>query len=303
MDITLALGGGGVKGSAHVGVLRALDREGIRIKALAGTSAGGLWGGFYAAGYPPDDIMEVMNRLDPDTMYNREQGDGPALLGLAGIRDLLNENLGGLTFDKLKIPFAVTAVNLNTAELVIIQNGLVAEAILATIAIPGIFPPVNLGGETLIDGGLLDPVPVRLARSLSPNLPVVSVVLSPALDGWAESGRPSLFDSIPYMAKYIAKLRIAKALDIFLRSVDIAGVMMTELRLQNDLPEIIIRPDVPQAGLLDKIDPREFARMGEMATQAALPKIYQSMPWYLRLKRKMTQYFTNFDLTGTKNDA
>ncbi len=303
MDIALALGGGGVKGHAHVGVLRAFEREGIRIKAIAGTSAGGLWGGLYAAGYSPDVILEKMGTLDPDTIYERVPDDGPAVLGLAGIRKILKEMLGDLTFEDLKIPFGVTAVNLNTAELVVIQSGKIYDAILATIAIPGIFPPVIMDGKTLVDGGLLDPVPVRLARWYAYELPVVAVVLSPSLDGWSNSESPRLFESLPFVAKYIARLRIAQAFNIFVRTVDIAGVMMTEMRLQNDRPEVIIRPSLPQVSLLDEVDANELAKMGDISTQAALSEIKSAMRWDRRLKRRLARPFKDSHYIDVKSDA
>jgi len=293
MEITLALGGGGAKGNAHIGVLRLLDQEGFRIRAIAGTSAGGLWGSFYAAGYSPDEIEAGLSQVDPDTIYNRSSGDGPAMMGLSGVRDILQEKLGKLTFDQLRIPFAVTAVDIDLAEQVILREGSVVDAVLATIAVPGVFPPKHINGRMLVDGGVLDPVPVALARQLAPGLPVVAVVLSPMMDQWNGPVKPRLFESLPFLSQYLARLRIAQAFNIFVRSVDIGGVMMTELRLQIEKPDVIIRPDVPQIGLMDRVDVYEVARLGERAAQAALPDLRRAVSWRSRLSRRLaTPKFT-----------
>jgi NTE family protein len=288
MDITLALGGGGAKGNAHIGVLRVLDREGFRIRAIAGTSAGGLWGSLYAAGYTPDEIEAELSQIDHDTIYDRSAGDGPAMLGLAGVRKILREKLGKLNFNQLRVPFAVTAVDIDRAELVILRDGPVMEAVLATIAVPGVFPPKRIDGRMLVDGGVLDPVPVALARSLAPGLPVVAVVLSPKMNDWMGPEKPRLFESLPFLSQYIARLRVAQAFNIFVRSVDIGGVMMTELRLQVDRPDVIIRPDVPRIGLLDRVDVTHVARLGERATEAALPHLRRAVSWRGRLSRRLS---------------
>jgi NTE family protein len=289
MEIALALGGGGVKGNAHIGVLRVLERSGVRIHALAGTSAGGLWGALFAAGYHPDEIEQFFKGIDPSTIYNRRPGEGPSWLGLAGIYELLQEKLGDITFEDLAIPFAVTAVDIDRAEQVILRQGKVLDAVLATIAVPGVFSPVLREGRTLIDGGVLDPVPVVVARSLAPELPVVAVVLSPPLTEWGGPVRPRLLNSLPFIANYIAKMRIAQATNIFLRSIDIGGAMLTELRLKLDKPDVIIRPAVPQIGLLDQVDIGEVARLGEHAAEAALPEIRKTVSWRGWLSRKISR--------------
>jgi NTE family protein len=288
MDIVLALGGGGVKGHAHIGVLRVLEREGFRVRAIAGTSAGGLWGCFFAAGYSPAIIEEEMSRLNPETLYHRTPGDGPAMLGLAGIHELLNEKLGEITFSELRIPFAVTAVDLERAEQIILSEGRVVDAILATIAVPGIFPPRQLGGKILVDGGVLDPVPVEVARALMPGFPVVAVVLSPELNAWYGPGSPRLLNALPFLSNYLGRLRIAQALNIFMRSVDIGGVALTEMRLRLERPDVVIRPVVPHIGLLDKVNPRDVAKLGEEAAEAALPQLRQAVSWRGRISRQIS---------------
>jgi NTE family protein len=289
MDISVALGGGGVKGNAHIGVLRVLEREGFHIRALAGTSAGGLWGSFYAAGFSPDEIERQMIAHDHTLLYKRQPGDGPAVMGLGGLVQLLEEVFGDCTFEQLRLPFAVTAVDLELARRVVLRSGRVIDAILATIAVPGVFPPKEIDGRLLIDGGVMDPVPISLARVLAPGLPVVAVVLSPPVDQWRNPVKPRLLSTLPFLGSYISRHRFTRALDIFMRSVDIGGALLTEQILELERPEVIIRPAVPYIGLLDPVDVAEVARIGERAAEAALPQLYHVVSWRGRLSNRISR--------------
>jgi NTE family protein len=278
-EIALALGGGGAKGFAHIGVLRALERNGFVVRALSGTSAGGMIGSIYAAGYSPDEIEAWMKSVDQTKAFARKTGDGPALAGLSGVAEVLTAMLGELTFEDTRIPFAVTAVTLDTARLLALRRGKLLEAVLATIAVPGVFPPKVWEDMTLIDGGVLDPVPVTLARALGPRLPVAAVVLSPPVDEWIQPTPPRLLAALPMVTETLGRIRLAKAFNIFLRSVDIGGAEMTELRLKLDRPEVILRPAVPHIGLMDRVDIGEVARLGEAAVEAALPRLRAAVSW------------------------
>ena len=225
----------------------------------------------------------------PPQRPQRKPDDGPSMLGLAGVVEILSETLVDCTFEDLLLPFAVTAVNLETAQLIAIRRGRVMDAVLATIAVPGIFPPRQWEDQLLIDGGVLDPVPVNLARQIAPGLPVVAVVLSPPVEEWVKPTRPRLLNSLPFLAQYLTRLRVAKALNIFLRSIDIAGAQLTELRLQVDKPDVIIRPAVPHIGFLDTVDVREVARLGEEATRDALPALHQAVGLRSWVARKVTR--------------
>jgi NTE family protein len=270
--------------------MRVLEQAGFRIRGIAGTSAGGLWGSLYAFGYNPDEIQRRFSQIDPVTIYARQPGDAPAWMGLKGVKQLLYEALGDCRFEDLRMPFAVTAVDLHTAEFYTLQSGKVVDAIMATIALPGVFPSAQWNERTLIDGGVLSPVPVGLARSLAPQLPVVAVVLSPPVDEWSGMQEPRLLHSMPFVSQYMSRLRIAQALNIFMRGVDIGGAMLTELSLQLEQPDVIIRPAVPHIGLLDLVDVAEVARLGERATELALPQLEQAVGWRRRLVRRLKPY-------------
>jgi len=240
MDISLALGGGGAKGIAHLGVLLCLERHGYKIRAISGTSAGGIIAAIYAAGFSPSEMLDRFLRIDQSSLYGRLPGDGPSLLGVVGINKILHEMIGECTFSDLKIPTALTAVDLESEEEVILKKGRVIDAILATIALPGVFPPHLWDGRHLVDGGLLDPVPVQPARLLAPGLPVVASVLSstePQPVNYLEP--PPFLSGIP-LVRQVARLRVGQAFNIFIHSIDITSRYLTTMRLKLDQPEVII---------------------------------------------------------------
>jgi NTE family protein len=287
MDITLALGGGGAKGNAHIGVIRRLEKEGFRVRGVAGTSFGGLVAVFYALGNSADQIEEIFSSLDQTQLYGHAPEDGPSLVGLAGVVRFLKETIGERTFDDLKIPCVLTAVDLKSGKEVLLSKGRLSDAILATIALPGIFPPRKIDGLELIDGGTLDPVPVAPARKLAPRLPVVAVVLNLPM------GIPPQPWHLPlrnYWAGLIfsyvlSKMRYDTVWDVFSRSLDITGRALTQFRLEADRPEILIRPDVLHIDTLDIVDVREVAKLGEEAVETAMPQLRNLFTWRTRWRR------------------
>lgn len=287
VDITLALGGGGVKGYAHIGVIKVLEQAGFRIRAVAGTSAGGMVGAIYAAGYSPGEIEKHLAVMDQRYLYRRDRGDGPSLLGLSGAIQELAKLLGEKTFEDTRIPFACTAVDLDSGTQVDLNHGPLLDAVIATIALPGIFPPKMWNGHLLVDGGIFDPVPVSLARRLAPNVPVVAVALSPPLSSWANHQRaPRLLSSLPLLSR-LNQMRLAQSFNLFLRSIDLAGCYLTDLRLKVEHPEVVIRPQVAPIGFLDKIDPFEVIKIGEKAATEALPRLKRLNGWRFRLSSRL----------------
>lgn len=271
-ELALVLGGGGARGNAHIGVLRVLEAEGYHIRAVAGTSAGGLVAVFYAAGFSPDAIERLFSQVNQEDLYGRSPQDGPALLGLAGAERWLRQQLGDRTFADLRLPCAVTAVDLNSRREIVIGEGSVVDALLATIAVPGIFPPRQMGDMRLVDGGVLNPVPVSVARMLAPGVPVVAVVLTPPMEAPIAPSIPGL--QLPsLLAEPLRRLRFTQAMGIFLESVEIGSRALTQWRLDAEKPEVIIRPAVEQIGLLQKVNVSEVVRLGEEAAQKALPEL------------------------------
>ena len=278
-EIAVALGGGGARGSAHIGVLRALEKEGYHIAAVAGTSIGGLVAALYAAGYSPDEIEEKFSAVDQNKLYQLGLYNKPALLGLGKVDNWLDKILDGKTFAETRIPCALTASDLNFNSEVTLNPGPLKNAILATIAIPGVFPPHAKDDHYLVDGGLLNPVPVSLARELAPELPVVAVALTAPLSSASSYYLPASLSSIipNSIAKLITRLSVSQAMDVFLHSVDISNRAITELRLEKEPPDLLIRPAVDKIGLLDKIVVEDVVRLGEEATEAVLPELARVM--------------------------
>jgi NTE family protein len=288
MEITLALGGGGAKGNSHIGVIRRLEKEGYKIRSVAGTSFGGLVAILYASGRTPNEIEEIFTATDQGNLYARDLNDGPSLLGLSGVRKLLDTILGEKTFDDLKIPCAVTAVDTKTGSEVVISEGYLRDAVLATIALPGIFPPRHLNDWDLMDGGVLNPVPVTVARMLSPDLPIVAVVLNDPLHIPVRTYTIPVPAILPkQITDRIHRLQYAQAFDIFMRAVDLSSRAVAHYRLETDAPDIIVRPNVHHLELLDKVVVKDVAMLGEAAVEDVLPELKKVTSWMGRMNRKL----------------
>ncbi len=273
--IAVALGGGGAKGNAHIGVLRRLEEEGYQIVAIAGTSIGGLVGAFFAAGYSPDEIERVFTEIDQSKLYELGLHAQPGILGLGRVRSWLDKMLGEKTFADTRIPCALTAADLECNCEVTLSSGKLTNAILASIAVPGVFPPFKLDDHHLIDGGVLNPVPVSLARELAPEIPVVAVSLSSPLTPTTSYHLPVALPSVipDSLIKRITRLNVAQAMNVFLQSVEMTNQAVTELRLQIEPPDVLIRPVVAEIGLLDQVVVADVARLGEEATDAVLSEL------------------------------
>ena len=176
--IGLALGGGAVRGAAHIGVLAVLEEAGLAPAVVTGTSAGAVVGALYASGLDPAEIATLARtlrwtRLVSPTVNRR------ALLDTARLARFLHKALHGQSFATLRRTFAAVACELTTGETVVLNSGPVSSAVLASAAIPGVFPPVERDGLLLVDGGLVDLVPAALARTLGAEVVVAVDVSGP----------------------------------------------------------------------------------------------------------------------------
>ena len=187
--VTLALGGGAALGWAHIGVLRAFSDFGFQIGAVAGTSIGALVGGTYLAGHldaleeiaRSASILKILSFLDLQ-LHGRGLLDGDSV-----VREL-NKFMSGVRIEELPLPYAAVAADLIAGEQVVFREGLLVEAIRASISIPGVFTPLQLGGQFLVDGGMVNPLPVSVARVLS-NDPVVAIDITGDYQGQTASLR------------------------------------------------------------------------------------------------------------------
>lgn len=285
MDITVALGGGGARGIAHLGVVQALQEQGFTIRALAGTSIGGLIGALLATGYSPDELRQRLCRLDQRKLFGQRPGDLPSLLGLAGLTDVLHDLVGELRFEDLKLPFAVTAVDIVTDAPMVIRSGRLVDAVLATIAIPGIFPPRPTHAKgLLVDGGMINPVPVDVARQLAPGLPTLAVPLTSVRPDKPGDGDPASALPIPGIHT-LQRLRVGQALNTFLLGWETSTRLLTELRLERDRPDGIVRPRVEDIQILSVIDVDEVFARGVAAVAGAPLELARLKSWRVRAAR------------------
>jgi NTE family protein len=173
----VALSGGGARGAAHTGVLRVLEREGIPIHCIAGTSSGAIVGAFHAAGVPAERQLAFAQRL----RWRTFRMIGIPRMGFFHTGELerfLVEVLGDIRFDALTIPLTVVATEFRTAKPVLFHEGRVAPAVAASAAIPIVFSPVKLGDMVLVDGGLTDNLPADVARQMGAEVVLGVSVLS-----------------------------------------------------------------------------------------------------------------------------
>lgn len=178
--VGLALGGGGAKGAAHIGIIKALEAAKIRIDYIAGTSMGALVGGWYAA---TGDIRAlenfIINIKRSDVFPVKEiikRKDGALFKG-ESIADKLRNELKNIKIEKLKIPFTALATNAKNGDEVRLKNGDLVDAIRASIALPIVFAPVAIDGQLLIDGGLVNPVPADVVKEMGADY-VIAVDVS-----------------------------------------------------------------------------------------------------------------------------
>ncbi|MCZ7651830.1 MAG: patatin-like phospholipase family protein [Thermoanaerobaculia bacterium] len=267
----LALGGGGARGVAHLGVLEVLERERIPVAGLAGTSMGGLLGALWAAGVPLERVEDELRRIAEPLELLRLVDLGLSASGLSvrGVKlyDLLTDLLGGdVRFEDLPLPLALTAADLASGRPVLLRHGPLAEAVRATVSLPGLFQPFAHEGLRLIDGGILDNLPVEAARALAAR-PVVAVDVLPRFRANAPGAEP--------VAPPLQPERVPQFLQELAHVALMMVAEMTELRLAACPADLVLRPEIPaEVSLLTsfhRVD--ELLLAGAAAAEAALPRL------------------------------
>lgn len=265
--IAIALGGGGARGLAHLGVLEALQAEGIRPRLLAGTSMGGLVGALWAATGNTADVIAAARgfRLPGRFMPGRVlvwEKIFPSAVAL----------LAGKTFDDLPIPLVVAAVDLVSGEEIALHSGPLLPAVRATCAVPGVFAPERIGSHCLVDGGVTNMLPVDLAWACDPDIVVaVNIVASPPCTVSVDSRYSRVATALgrivpnPMTAMY--------SYDIAMRSVEIALDRQRAMAVAMTGPEVLIDVDLTHVSITDFHRLDEIIDAGRRATQQALPRI------------------------------
>jgi len=160
MKIGLVLSGGGARGVAHIGALKALEEMGVEFSMVSGTSAGSIIGSMYAYGYKPDEIFAIVKSLSIFRSV-RPAWTWAGLLTIDGIRDLLLKHIPENNFSALKLPFTVAATEVSKGQIHYFTEGELVPAVICSSSIPAVFSPIRFNGGTYVDGGLLDNLPVK----------------------------------------------------------------------------------------------------------------------------------------------
>jgi NTE family protein len=263
--IGLALGSGGARGWAHIGVIRALKRMGFEPDIVTGTSIGALIGAMIAAGRF-DAFDREVSSLSPVKLakfFTEIHLPQAGLLGGKPIIEWLEEPhlLGGMTFADLQKPFAAVATDLYREHAVVITEGAVTQAVRASISIPGVFDPVVRNGAVLVDGGLVDPVPVRAARQLGAEV-VIAVDINTLLPEEKILATGEAVEAPSMIATLLQTMRM----------IENVGC---RVMLERDAPEILIRPAAGHLNTLDFNAGKSLISAGEAAVAAVKTELEQ----------------------------
>ena len=270
--VGLALGGGGARGLAHIGVLKVFEREHIPVHFIAGTSMGGIIGSAYAAGVPLDSItgvaLQIRKRMEQLRLLDFKLTGRGLLKGTRLYRQLGSLLGEELTFAELKIPLALMAVDILTGREVVLRDGIVVDAIRATMSVPGVFEPVPRGDMLLVDGGILNNVPVDVVSQAGMQR-IIAVDVMPDFP----RNRPGQAPVVLAPKTAYLPPAMQEVMNTFLIMIS----EMTEYRLRNSPPDLVIRPEIStQVSLLTGFElALEVIDAGQAAAEAALPEIRQ----------------------------
>ncbi len=253
--VALVLGGGAARGFAHIGVIRALEQEKIPIDLVVGTSVGSLIGAIYAADRNSFELEWTAFTLAKDDLFDYGLFNALAGMGVAKgekLEGFVRSRIPVANIEELKIPFAAVAADLNRGSLVVLNSGPVGRAVRASSAIPGVFQPVEHQGKLLVDGGIIDNVPVSVARQLGADIVI-------AVD----------------IGKQVSNFNIDNIIDVMLQAITIMGA--ENARTKKVAADVLIAPNVGDLGMLDFTQKKRCMQAGIEATQQALPEIREKI--------------------------
>jgi len=283
LKVGLALGGGGARGLAHIGVLKVLERENIPIDIITGTSMGAIIGAVYALKKDISAIVKIAEKYSKISEFNldlsfgeKERKDKPLffkkmsdflkkgyILNLElrkkylndgeEIRKIISELVDDETFEDTQIPFAAVAADLIKGDKVIINRGKLFNALLASASIPGMFPPITLDKKILVDGGIVDVVPIEAAKSLGANF-VIGVNVCQTIK---------------------KRYEFNNAVEILFRTDSITSAELRKLQLS--FADVVITPKVERFHWSDFTKPEQCIREGEIAAQSTISEIKEKL--------------------------
>ncbi len=254
--IALVLGGGAARGFAHIGVIRALEQEKIPVDMVVGTSVGSLIGAIYAADLNSFELEWTAFQLQKEDIFDFGVMNAVTGMGLAKgdrLEEWVKKNVKPVNIENLKLPFAAVATDLNWGHKVVLDKGSVARAIRASAAIPGVFQPVQHQGKFLVDGGVVDNIPISVAKAKGADL-VIAVDISGNL------GNPN----------------ITNLLGVTLQATNIMFALNVENAKKN--ADVLITPaNIGDVGMLDFTQKKRCMQAGIEATQKAIPTIRKTI--------------------------
>ncbi|HEY9210550.1 MAG TPA: patatin-like phospholipase RssA [Methylotenera sp.] len=286
--IGLALGGGAARGWSHIGVIRVLEQAGIKPDIICGTSIGALVGAVYAAGELDRFEQWVLRLKISEVVSYMDVSLSSGLLKGERLMEFFRRDYADRAIEDLSIPFAAVATSLKTGAEVWLREGSILEAVRASIALPGLFEPSLKDGVILVDGGLVNPVPVSLARAMGADF-VIAVDLTAGVLGqkfdsddhkdksdyknveWITRLQDGLDALVPAFAQ--KETSLPSMLDVITSSINIMQIRITRSRMAGDPPEIIVAPHLAHINLLDFHRAKEAIQEGAQAMTAMLPNL------------------------------
>lgn len=288
----LVLGSGAAYGLAHIGVLRVLEKENIPIDILAGSSIGALVAAFWGAGYRAADLEKIAHGLDKRNAFFKLIGFGDLSLAHHGffhgrqVTRYMESYLGNRAFQDLQVPVRIIATSLTSSQQVIFENGRIIDALRASISIPGIFRPFRYRGELLIDGGILNPLPVDVLAKMGVKKIIAVNVLSGPEDRvqkgryQAEKRRKLIKEKADdflwkkFLGPLLGKLEHRFADNIFNVIMNTIQFMEYEIaQVASEEADVLIRPVAHEGHWAEFYQPEKFIRSGEQKTLEQLDEI------------------------------
>lgn len=249
--IGLALGGGAARGFAHIGVIKALEAQGIVPEIVVGTSAGSVVGALYASGLDGFALQKTALAMDEATisdwalpLFSKSSG----LLKGEALQNYVNKAVGQRPMEKLKLRFGAVATDLKTGQPTLFNRGNTGMAVRASSSVPSVFQPVQIGAKTYVDGGLVAPVPVRFTREMGADF-IIAVNISSATEGAAT----------------------ASSLDVLMQTFSIMGQRLNHFELKE--ADIVITPALGNMGSSDFGSRNQAILAGEQAAALLMPQI------------------------------
>jgi NTE family protein len=277
--IGLVLGSGSARGWAHIGVIRALERAGVRPDLICGTSIGALVGAAYAAGSLDEFEPWARELRRGDVISFMDVTLSGGLISGTRVLTRIGKIIGDRPIEELPVPFGAVATSLRTGAEVWLRNGSTLDAVRASFALPGLFAPVLREEVALVDGGLVNPVPVSLARAMGADV-VIAVDLSSDVLGRHLPAKAAVAAPTGQVGEWLRKLyawwpgsaavRTPSLLDVVASSINIMQERITRSRMAGDPPEVVIAPRLTHLGLLDFHRAGEAIEEGERAADAKL---------------------------------